>query len=453
LRKPVCSVCGTGFDLEYPFQAEVGDGEPRYYCTTGCRTAAKAGVYRVNKAGGRAADGPRRIAVFNHKGGTGKTTTAVNLAAGLAERGLKVLLVDADGQGNVGASLGIRGEKTLYHVLVSGLRADEAAVPVRQNLDVLTSNELLAAAELYLAEPSQREEAYAYLLDAYLPAGLYGVALAALLASVMSTISSHLSYGSQTLVNDVARQAFPTARLLRPGSSGAVWVGRFLMLAILALGVAVTFNATSLIGIAVVLAGMYGATATVYWGQWWWWRVNFWSWLAAMVGGPLVYVALGGLGIGSITVPGVLGQFPAWAAARAVSESSAQRMDMLQAALGMGLTFLLWVTVTLLTKPEPMETLKAFYRRARPMGAWGPVRRACLAEADGWSPPPSWLLLPGLGVAVVGAIAVSSGVLAASVLFVGRWGQGAALLAVCGGAGLAFAKLFDRHLTRLGADA
>jgi len=156
LRKPVCTVCSAAFDLEYPYQAEVGDGEPRYYCSTGCRTASRAGVYRVNKAGGRAAEGPRRIAVFNHKGGTGKTTTAVNLAAGLAERGLKVLLVDADGQGNVGASLGIRGEQTLYHVLVTGIRADEAAVPVRQNLDVLTSNELLAAAELYLAERPNR---------------------------------------------------------------------------------------------------------------------------------------------------------------------------------------------------------------------------------------------------------------------------------------------------------
>ena len=65
---------------------------------------------------------------------------------------MKVLLIDADGQGNVGASLGIRGEKTLYHVLVAGARADHAAVPVRDGLDVLTSNEMLAAAELKLAE-------------------------------------------------------------------------------------------------------------------------------------------------------------------------------------------------------------------------------------------------------------------------------------------------------------
>ena len=153
---PTCCACGRSFELEFPFQVEVGDGEPRYYCTTNCRRAAKAGVFRLNAAGGRASEGPRRIAVFNHKGGTGKTTTSVNLAAGLAERGLRVLLVDADGQGNVGASLGIRGEQTLYHVLVTGARADEAAVPVRHNLDVLTSNELLAAAELYLAERQNR---------------------------------------------------------------------------------------------------------------------------------------------------------------------------------------------------------------------------------------------------------------------------------------------------------
>lgn len=156
LARPTCSVCAAAFELEYPFQAQVGDGAPVYYCTTRCRNASRAGVVRVGQAGNAMAQGPRRIAVFNHKGGTGKTTTAVNLAAGLAEQGSKVLLIDADGQGNVGAALGIRGEKTLYHVLVSGMRADEAAVPVRNNLDVLTSNELLAAAELYLAERQNR---------------------------------------------------------------------------------------------------------------------------------------------------------------------------------------------------------------------------------------------------------------------------------------------------------
>ncbi len=100
---------------------------------------------------------PARLAIFNHKGGTGKTTTSVSIAAGLAARGLKVLLVDTDSQGNVGVSLGIKAERSLYHVLVMGVRASDAAVRVRPNLDLVVSNETLAAAELYLAGRQNRD--------------------------------------------------------------------------------------------------------------------------------------------------------------------------------------------------------------------------------------------------------------------------------------------------------
>lgn len=306
---------------------------------------------------------------------------------------------------------------------------------------------------LYLAEPAEREEAYALLLNEYLPPGLYGVALAALLASVMSTISSHLSYGSQTLVNDVVRQVFPSMKIIAPGSRGSVWAGRILMLVILGLGVAVTVHAESLIGIAIVLAGMYGATATIYWGQWWWWRVNFWSWLTAMVGGPVVYAVLGGLNIGSWRISGLLNQIPGWAESRGVSESAAQRMDMQQAALGMGITCLAWIVVTLLTRPEPMETLVEFYRRARPMGLWKPVIEQCLAEDPQWQPPPRGLLLEGLAIAVVGATAVSSGVLVASVAFVGRWSEAAFFAVAACGMGYWFVRLFNHRMDRLDADA
>ena len=101
--------------------------------------------------------GPRKMAIFNHKGGTGKTTTSVSVAAGLAMKGYKVLLVDTDSQGNVGVSLGVKTEKTLYHTLVMGLRAQDVAVKVRENFDVLPSNETLAAAELYLAGRQNRD--------------------------------------------------------------------------------------------------------------------------------------------------------------------------------------------------------------------------------------------------------------------------------------------------------
>lgn len=148
-----CDTCGATFEIEFPYQMSVQDARRQYFCSTACRDRAT----RRHSELGISRTAPKRIAVFNHKGGTGKTTTAINLAAGLAEVGRRVLLIDADGQGNVGASLGIAGQRTLYHVLVNGVQASDVAVPVRDGLDVLTSNETLAAAELFLAERPNRD--------------------------------------------------------------------------------------------------------------------------------------------------------------------------------------------------------------------------------------------------------------------------------------------------------
>jgi chromosome partitioning protein len=99
----------------------------------------------------------RRIAILNQKGGTGKTTTAVNLAAGLAERDQRVMLIDTDAQGNVGVSLGVSGEQSLYHVLVDGVDPVDVSIPVRSSLDVVTSDCTLAAAEIWLAQQAPDE--------------------------------------------------------------------------------------------------------------------------------------------------------------------------------------------------------------------------------------------------------------------------------------------------------
>ncbi|MEM9067498.1 MAG: ParA family protein [Myxococcota bacterium] len=147
LKSQRCDVCDTSFQVEMAYQVVSHDGGRAYLCSMACREKWKP----------VRATGPRRIAVFNHKGGTGKTTTSINLAAGLAETGRRVLLIDADGQGNVGASLGIRGERTLYHALIQGTPVEECVVQVRSNLDILTSNETLAAAELHLAQLPQRD--------------------------------------------------------------------------------------------------------------------------------------------------------------------------------------------------------------------------------------------------------------------------------------------------------
>jgi len=129
------------------------EGEHHHFCSLECRKARLG-------AEGFAARRARRVAILNQKGGTGKTTTAVNLAAGLAERANDCLLIDTDAQGNVGVSLGVSGEKSLYHVLVDGTDPTDASVPVRQHLDVITSDGTLAAAEIWLARqnPDQRSK-------------------------------------------------------------------------------------------------------------------------------------------------------------------------------------------------------------------------------------------------------------------------------------------------------
>jgi chromosome partitioning protein len=88
----------------------------------------------------------RVIAVSNLKGGIGKTTTVVNLGAGLALKGARVLLVDTDAQGNLAMALGVRPRRTIYEVLVDGAAAADCITPARPNLDLLAADHALLGA-------------------------------------------------------------------------------------------------------------------------------------------------------------------------------------------------------------------------------------------------------------------------------------------------------------------
>jgi chromosome partitioning protein len=101
------------------------------------------------------------VAFANQKGGVGKTTTAVNAAVSLAQRGYRVLLIDADPQGNATSSLGIDKlgvGPSIYDVLVDGLSLASATMTTdRPGLDIVPSTPMLAGAEIELVEASERE--------------------------------------------------------------------------------------------------------------------------------------------------------------------------------------------------------------------------------------------------------------------------------------------------------
>lgn len=172
----------------------------------------------------------RIVAVTNLKGGVGKTTTVVNLGAGLALKGLRVLLVDVDAQGNLATALGVTPRRTLYEVLVDGKLAEQCISSARPNLDLLAADDSLMGAQ---PQMTQRPD-WAHLLSRALRPlnGRYDIALidcsaslsvmnvSALLAAsdvIVPTAVEHLALrGIELLQTQLARVGSGTIRCIIP---------------------------------------------------------------------------------------------------------------------------------------------------------------------------------------------------------------------------------------------
>jgi chromosome partitioning protein len=161
----------------------------------------------------------RIVAVTNIKGGIGKTTTVVNVGAGLAHLGARVLLVDVDAQGNLAMALGVTPARTIYDVLVDGAPVERCIISARPDLDLLAADDSLLMAQPlisrrtdwsrvldYVLQPLKRDYDY-ILIDS--PGSLTVLSVNALRAAsevLVPTTVEHLSIkGLSLLFKQVSR--------------------------------------------------------------------------------------------------------------------------------------------------------------------------------------------------------------------------------------------------------
>jgi len=205
----------------------------------------------------------------------------------------------------------------------------------------------LVAVVLYpgLADP---EIGYIQMMLDYLPAGLLGLVVASFLAAFMSTVSTQINWGASYVVNDLY------LRWLRPEASDRerVWIGRAASVVIVACAATAAFFAQDIGTVFRFMIAIGTGPGAVLILRWFWWRVNAWAELAAMLAGLLIAL---------LSYHPVFGEID-FGVRLAVTAFGAAAV---------------WIPAMFFTAPESQETLERFYRRTRPGGpGWRRQREA-----------------------------------------------------------------------------
>jgi SSS family solute:Na+ symporter len=195
------------------------------------------------------------------------------------------------------------------------------------------------------------ETGYIRVMIAYLPPSLRGLMVAAFAAAYMSTIATQLNWGASYIVNDFYR------RFLKPKASDHhyVVVAQLATILLTFVSAGVTFYMDSIAGAWKLLIVTGAGTGSVLLFRWYWWRINAWSEVSAMISAFIVSVTL----------------------QAAFHFDTDKPVDFAYIMLiTVGITTVVWLATTFLTKPEPEEVLISFYRRTRPsLSGWRPIAR------------------------------------------------------------------------------
>ncbi len=266
-----------------------------------------------------------------------------------------------------------------------------------------------------------------------LPSGLLGIVLASLGAAYMSTISTHLNWGSSYVVNDFYKQQ------IHKGASEKelVMVGRLTTVVLMifsALLALVLQNALQLFDIIL----MFGAgTGLIFILRWFWWRINAWSEISAMFVSGIVSLVFNLTDVGTTLFGGtdsvgmdIVGVFPGWS-----------RFPMVVL-----ITSVVWIAVTYLTPPEDQEVLRRFYRKTRPGGpGWRYV--LSLARESGVeleSPNTKWTVPSGILAMILGCILVYGAMFATGNWIYGNYALASGLTVAVAVAGYLLLRVWQR---------
>ena len=214
------------------------------------------------------------------------------------------------------------------------------------------------------------ESGYVRVMIAYLPPALRGVMLAAFAAAYMSTIATQLNWGASYVVNDFYR------RFVRKTETDThyVWVSRWTTVLLTIVSAVVTFYLGSISGAWKMLLATGAGTGLVLLLRWYWWRINAWSEISAMITAAATSLVL---------------QL-AWGLDTDKPLDFAWIM-----ILTVAITTVVWLAVTFLTAPESKDTLVSFYRRVRPWRTgWRPVSEMApevINAGGGWWDAIDWI--------------------------------------------------------------